>query len=401
MASAPQELRRLPSRALFMIAAAELVSGAAAATAAAASDESGLGCASQRCAGAGGVSEGGECCEVDGSCAALLTRSGLVQQQLFCAQHRYDRLSEVLQRVLEGPDGETLASRVAAVASGAEGVLANAWRSGAEFARQHADFLRDGFVALRGVLSHELVEAARESLEKVVWDNDRMRRPGCVVEIAHVGAFRRNMSVRLRAAPRWLRSRTYRLTGLHFGAEEPMAGPWNQIFYNPRILEVVQRLLGGPARLRQSLLFERGSQQDLHDDTWYLPASDRPGGTVGVWVALDDVDSANGQLTYVSGSHRRPEEALQPSESSRPDRLLLPGSALVAPAQVAQPEELALRRALEASGQHGSRPRLDAFTARAGDVGLWHERLLHGGSRIQDWSRMRRSLVLHYVDAER
>lgn len=400
MASAVQVQRRPPWRPLSVITALRVVLGdASAAAAVAAAGERGLGCASLRCAGAGGVGEGGECCEADGSCAALLTRSGLVQQQLFCAQHRYDRVSEMLSAVLEGSEGEALAARMAALASGSEDVLADAWRSGAESARQHADFLRDGFVALRGALSQELVEAARESLETVVWNSDRMRRPGCVLEIAHVGAFRRNASVRLRAAPRWLRSRTYRLTGLHFGAEEPMAGPWNQIFYNSRILEVVQRLLGGPARLRQSLLFERGSQQDLHDDTWYLPAGSRPGGTLGVWVALDDADSANGQLHYVSGSHRRPEEALQPSESSRAERLLLPGAALVAPAEATQPEELVLRRALEASGQDSSHPRLDAFTARAGDVGLWHERLLHGGSRIRDWSRTRRSLVLHYVDA--
>lgn len=36
------------------------------------------------------------------------------------------------------------------------------------------------------------------------------------------------------------------------------------------------------------------------------------------------------------------------------------------------------------------------FTAKKGDVLIWHANLLHGGSKVVDQARTRKSMVLHY-----
>merc|ERR1711924_374131 len=39
-------------------------------------------------------------------------------------------------------------------------------------------------------------------------------------------------------------------------------------------------------------------------------------------------------------------------------------------------------------------PEAEPFYARVGDIGIWHERLLHGGDAIKNWTRTRLSLVV-------
>merc|ERR1712173_305328 len=80
--------------------------------------------------------------------------------------------------------------------------------------------------------------------------------------------------------------------------------PWQGLVTDPCLLAVVEVLIGAPVGHMSGLLFERGTQQDLHVDTWYGLAGRKPGSMVGVWYALDDADEDNGPLLYVTGSHR-------------------------------------------------------------------------------------------------
>ena len=51
------------------------------------------------------------------------------------------------------------------------------------------------------------------------------------------------------------------------------------------------------------MVFEWGTQQEMHLDTWYTLGARTHGMMVAAWVALDNVTADNGPLLYVPGSH--------------------------------------------------------------------------------------------------
>jgi len=163
------------------------------------------------------------------------------------------------------------------------------------------------------------------------------------------------------------------------------------------LLEVVAELTGhmlgrtGPL-VHGCLFFERGTQQRLHDDTWYALAGDEPGGMVGVWVALEDVDGDSGPLEYVPGSHLRGETYWNPSAGERV-------YALGVPADASEDDlaKLFVAQQLETDMLVAKLGKKTWDTARAGDVAIWHEHLVHGGGEIQNMTRTRQSLVVHFA----
>merc|ERR1712183_1038919 len=126
---------------------------------------------------------------------------------------------------------------------------------------------------------------------------------------------------------------------------------------------------------------ERGTQQGLHDDTWYRLGSNLPGGMVGVWVALDDVDARNGPVVYAPGSHLDRRWVLNTDAENRRDQMAFPHSV----AAHKDTQDMAYDWAQKHVFYSGIK--LRRFHARAGDIGIWHESLLHGGSPIRDYNR--------------
>eukprot|EP00933_Yihiella_yeosuensis_P079751 TRINITY_DN93163_c0_g1_i1.p1 TRINITY_DN93163_c0_g1~~TRINITY_DN93163_c0_g1_i1.p1 ORF type:complete len:522 (+),score=82.57 TRINITY_DN93163_c0_g1_i1:79-1644(+) len=331
-----------------------------------------LTCRRMRCLDSSSPAEGSACCQ-NGICGSLPTMSRLLQNQLFCAQQRYEELAEA---VLQGSASKDILKAAAVV----------------EEAKEHRRiFSRDGFLHVKSVLSSAMVQAIKINFEDIVWDPVRERRPGCLIEISDQGVFRKNQSIPLRTASQMVRKKSYRLSGLHIGAEEPKAGPWNRIFYNARIISIVSRLLGGPARLLQVLVFERGSQQSMHDDSWYLQGSDVTGGVVGVWIALDEVNLENGPVFYFPGSHQRQEWVYNPEGRSRKERMNLPGGV----AADKDFQDAVYRQAQMEIQTAGFQKKI--FLPSPGDIGIWHERLLHGAEPILNWKMSRLSVVIHYV----
>merc|ERR1712039_947128 len=97
-----------------------------------------------------------------------------------------------------------------------------------------------------------------------------------------------------------------------------------------------------------------------------------------------DIDAENGPLIYVPGSHHhRPEPNYSIGVISRHERMRLPGSGVK--------RRLAYRRIRRYTSETVS------LTAHAGDVAIWHERLLHGGAPIEDMQRTRLTMVMHYI----
>lgn len=76
---------------------------------------------------------------------------------------------------------------------------------------------------------------------------------------------------------------------------------------NATLRALVSDLLGHEALLLRDQIFMKpprfGSAKPYHQDNFYFKCSP-PDGVLTAWIAMDDVDEANGCLRYIDGSHR-------------------------------------------------------------------------------------------------
>jgi ectoine hydroxylase-related dioxygenase (phytanoyl-CoA dioxygenase family) len=73
----------------------------------------------------------------------------------------------------------------------------------------------------------------------------------------------------------------------------------------PKVLRVLEELLGARMMPFQTLNFPAGTQQAAHSDAMHFRPAE-PTAMCGVWVALEDIDHSNGPLTYYPTSHSLP-----------------------------------------------------------------------------------------------
>lgn len=131
----------------------------------------------------------------------------------------------------------------------------------------------------------------------------------------------------------------------------------------------------------QTLTYVNGSEQGAHQDSIHL--TPYPSGFMcGVWVALQDVQENSGELFVYPGSHR--------SGSIRARDLNLH--------KVVNDDyshynkfSSAIDNLIETEGYE----RL-VYRPKAGQILVWHENLIHGGSPRLDTSKARLSVVSHY-----
>lgn len=172
-----------------------------------------------------------------------------------------------------------------------------------------------------------------------------------------------------------------------YGGERRLQDAWTfdddvrRIAVHEPILDVLRFLYGREPIPFQTLNFPIGTEQPLHCDAAHFNSVPERF-MCGVWVALEDVDSDNGPLEYVPGSHRLPcyhyselgvvgSEDRGRSERDVYGRLwqALPGAAGL------------------------SRKTLEVPQGRAI---IWAANLLHGGIPQRDRQRSRHSQVTHY-----
>jgi len=151
---------------------------------------------------------------------------------------------------------------------------------------------------------------------------------------------------------------------------------------DPRVLELIELILGRPAGLFQTTCFIHGSQQEAHSDAFHM-MTEPPGFLVAVWIALEDIDESCGPIFYLPGSHRLPYVMSEDLGLGERSRLVIAdkGAAYV-------------NRMRAVVGDYDAEPL--TFTAKAGDVLFWHHNLTHGGSAVTRPGATRRSLVGHY-----
>ena len=158
-----------------------------------------------------------------------------------------------------------------------------------------------------------------------------------------------------------------------------------EILFSSAITAFLRLVFEEPPLLFQGLSFERGSEQGLHQDTFFVVV-DRPLELAAAWIALEDVEAGSGELMYLDRSHEAPEYVFGGDRKHwNPD--------------VDGPETLAVasQRLVSLATELGFERR--TFLPRQGDVFIWSADLAHGGSPITRPGTTRASLVGHYCPA--
>jgi phytanoyl-CoA hydroxylase len=171
----------------------------------------------------------------------------------------------------------------------------------------------------------------------------------------------------------------YRIPDMHSHSDRAL-----DLYLHPGLFRMVELIYGEHAIAFQSLYFEYGSQQALHRDPMFV-VTDPAAHLLASWVALEDITPDSGPLAYAPGSHRLPWYEFNPGS-------IVSGHSVTK-------EQRADFDAVTAAAlsEHGIE--VEHFTCKRGDAFIWHAGLVHGGTRIADQARTRKSFVTHYCTA--
>jgi hypothetical protein len=150
----------------------------------------------------------------------------------------------------------------------------------------------------------------------------------------------------------------------------------------PVILEALQAIYQRQPHPFQTLSFLCGSEQRTHSDTIHF-GSIPHGFMAGVWVALEDIDEANGPLHYYPQSQKLPVYDLF-------DIGVTAFTQKTGFDNYTRYEDF-VERMMVHEGL-----RRDEFHVKRGQALIWASNLFHGGTPIRDRTRSRLSQVTHY-----
>ncbi len=151
---------------------------------------------------------------------------------------------------------------------------------------------------------------------------------------------------------------------------------------NPKLLQVLQFLMGKEISLFSSINFKEGSGQRAHSDEFHMTTYPHAN-IIAAWIALEDVNEDNGTLFYYPGSHKLP-YIMNKDFGNEGNKYLL------GPKDYDKYED----RVAEVIEEHNLS--YETFEARKGDVLIWHANLLHGGLPVKKKGSTRQSMVMHY-----
>lgn len=168
-----------------------------------------------------------------------------------------------------------------------------------------------------------------------------------------------------------------------------------QFLLHPRVLDVLEALIGPDVMAMQSMLFLKGPGspgQGYHQDAYYIPT--RPDTLCGAWIALDPADEENGCLWVTRGSQFEPiyPDAQKIGQNHAPEALT--GLTLIDGAS--DPDEAA--NGLTPIAAQFAEQEVPAIVA-PGDVIFFQGHIIHRSHRNASRDRFRRSFVGHYANA--
>lgn len=162
---------------------------------------------------------------------------------------------------------------------------------------------------------------------------------------------------------------------------------------HPRVLDVLEGLIGPDVLAMQSMLFLKGPGkpgQGYHQDSYYIPT--RPDTLCGAWIAIDDVDEENGCMWFTPGSQHEPIYPPQDGYGYGDERLKnIPHIRGVSDTDESKNDLTTV--AAKYAGREICAP------MKAGDVAFFGGHVLHRSHTNRSQNRFRRSFVGHYCNA--
>ena len=228
--------------------------------------------------------------------------------------------------------------------------ISSSWlyRNGSKENQLNLDnFEKEGFAVLKNYLPEKEVDAVNEEIEKIV-ANKTIK-----FKWNHKIMFAIHHSERIR-----------------------------KIGNDPKLLELLGGCIGGNAVLFQSINFLRGSEQATHSDSIHMTTFPL-GGLLGVWIALEDIEEDNGPLHYYPGSHTLPYYMNKDYDNEG-------NTCLIGDKPYTEYEKMIAQKVKE----KGLEKKI--FTAKKGDLLIWHANLFHGGEPHLNKNKTRKSMVFHY-----
>lgn len=160
------------------------------------------------------------------------------------------------------------------------------------------------------------------------------------------------------------------------------------LIFSDAIVSFLGLLFDSKPFASQTLSFYRGSAQEGHQDSAYVPYGLQRGFAAS-WIALEDVAVNTGELFYFRGSHRLEDFFYADRYKNVSEALRCGAPSEEIKAQMNQHTANLGPRAIAAGMDR------ETFLAKRGDVLIWHADLVHGGGPISA-ERTRRSVVTHY-----
>lgn len=237
--------------------------------------------------------------------------------------------------------------------------------------RQQCDDLKqwhkDGYVIFEDLISHDLIDQLVGELEGLPREHPQ--------DLLMTGA--KFDGPRPYAPELITPDNSIRIVDYFFFSESA-----RRILLDPGIVNFMKLVFEADPILTQSLSFQYGSGQPVHQDTAYV-ITNSPQKLAAVWIALEDVQPGAGELAYYPGSHHWDDflfsKYFKHYDEERDGK---------------EQERIWLNWLHEEADRRGVK--MATFLPRKGDVLLWHASLAHGGSAITEPGATRKSLVGHY-----
>jgi phytanoyl-CoA hydroxylase len=254
---------------------------------------------------------------------------------------------------------------------------------------EYIKFREQGFLVVRGLVSPEEIAELKQHTEDLM-QGRLPEQQGSTLDGPHNGPSG-TIVQELAAPPAHLSPEEkgdyfLRLHMLHRQLELH-----ERYLLHPRVLDVLQALIGPDLLALQTMLFLKGPGkpgQGWHQDSYYIPT--HPDSLCGAWIAIDECDEQNGALWFARGSQHEP--VYPPKSGYGFGDHQLEGVAGVS--GVSNPDDT----------QNDLSKIADRYdhllvAAKPGDVVFFAGHVMHRSKKNWSTDRFRRSFVGHYCNA--